>query len=161
MDQQIFGSLTTLINKVEFTKPFADYILGRANIHCTDFHPGKGCLQFTTFKLKQQFINAAKLQFFFIILPALLSYKRILEQPKQEAKKFASKFIKATLFITSIGTIPWMYFCLLGVVKPGGISNKDTIHNSISSGIGMTIGLLLEPLQKHEQYVGFFIPKVV
>lgn len=53
MDYSVLRSLKTCINNVDFTKPFADYILGRANIHCHAFHPGKDCLEFTSFKLRQ------------------------------------------------------------------------------------------------------------
>ena len=52
--------------------------------------------------------------------------------------------------------MPWVVMCLSS--KFDLLSNQSKIPYIFGSSFGI-LGLLFEPLSKHSQYVGFFVPK--
>ena len=93
------------------------------------------------------------------MLPGVLtSLKKLRTEPNATIRKILNKFIRAVLFIVFAGAGPWALICLfsrLGMLKPGRWGLISFTYIVAMSAV------FVEPMGKHQQYVGYFGPKAL
>ncbi len=93
------------------------------------------------------------------LLPALVfSAKHLHKDTVKKLKDMIIKWAKATFYVAFAGTVPWIMICCgsrMNLIRPGYY-----LPQTIAYTVAM-LGIFVEPLSKHSQYVGFYVPKCI
>ena len=67
--------------------------------------------------------------------------------------------LRAVLYVNLAVTIPWAFCCSYSNLV-GAFNNRQTFPIQMGYTLGM-FAILIEPVAKHSQYVGFYMPKAI
>ncbi len=143
------------------TKTYLDYIFGRGGFTCKDaIHSGISCHQFLFGKFLKTFRDSFKLQVFAYLAPNLvMKRKQLRENLKATLRDIFVNFFRAVLYVNLAVTVPWALCCSYSHLF-GAFTNKQTLPVQLGYSIGM-LAIMIEPVTKHSQYVGFYMPKAL
>jgi len=95
------------------------------------------------------------------LLPGvIMSIKKLRAEPAKTSRKILIKFLRAVAYVVTAGTAPWVALCLFSRISP--LHNVENWQNRMKALISVCCGvmfMLIEPIHKHQAYVGYLGPK--
>jgi hypothetical protein len=85
--------------------------------------------------------------------------KQLKENFKSTSRDLMINLLRAVLYVNLAVTIPWAICCSYSNLF-GSFNNRQTFPIQLGYSLGM-FAILIEPVAKHSQYVGFYMPKAL